>query len=187
MIGHEQHLIGLHAHDLGRLGVGRDMRLERIGLSHRDHAIERDLVVLLRGLEHIGIAVRQHDELVFALQPRERLRHFRKRHQLLDLADEIAHVVHRVVDLRAVHHMGNCAVSDLAIGRVLAMQQRIDHRILEMGPTPPCDEGIRIALPALLCKERCGDFNQAALHVDDGAVLIEHADLHVALDRLKAH
>jgi hypothetical protein len=37
--------------------------------------------------------------------------------------------------------MGDGAVADLAIGRVLAMQQRIDHRVLEMRAPPPGDEG----------------------------------------------
>src|ERR1700722_2431604 len=87
----------------------------------------------------------------------------------------------------AVHDMGDRAVADLAIGRVLAMQQRIDHRVLEMGAPPPGHEGIGIAAPALRLQERGSDGRQPALHVDHRAVLVEHADLYALLDEIVAH
>src|SRR5262249_10561936 len=92
-----------------------------------------------------------------------------------------------VGDSGAIHHMGDGAMADLAIGRVLAMQERIDHRILEMGAAPPGDERVGIAAPALRVQEWRRDRHQSALHVDDRAILIEHADLDAVLDALDAH
>ena len=83
--------------------------------------------------------------------------------------------------------MGDRAMADLAIGRVLAMQERIDHRILEMGAPPPGHEGIGIAAPALRLQERRCDRDQPALHVDDRAVLVEHAGFDVILDGVDVH
>src|SRR6202030_4207722 len=38
------------------------------------------------------------------------------------------------------------AMANLAIGGMLPVQERVDHRVLEMGPTPPRHERIGIAL-----------------------------------------
>ena len=148
------------------------MRLEGAGFRDRDHPIEQNPVILLGRLQHVGC---------------ERGRHFRKRLELLDLADEVAHLIMRMRDAGTVHHMRDRAVPDLAIGRVPAMQQRIDHRVLEMRAPPPGDEGIGIAAPALRLQEGRGDGDEPALHVHDRAVLVEHADLDAGFDGLGAH
>src|SRR6516165_9501924 len=57
------------------------------------------------------------------------------------------------------------------------VQQRVDHRVLEMGPTPPRHERIGIALPPLPREERGCGFGQSSLHVDHGSILVEHANL----------
>src|SRR4029077_15284905 len=43
---------------------------------------------------------------------------------------------------------------DLSIRGMFPVQERVDHRVLEMGPTPPRYEGIGIALPPLRRQER---------------------------------
>jgi len=121
------------------------------------------------------------------VQPLQRGRHLREGFQLLDLADQIFHLVPAVFDAGAVHDMGDRAMPDLAIGRVLAMQQRVDHRVLEMGAPPPGDERIGIAAPALGLQERRGNRHKSPLHVDHRAVLVEHADLDGVPDVLLAH
>src|ERR1700746_2786559 len=68
-------------------------------------------------------------------------------------------------------------MADLAIRGMFPVQQRVDHRVLEMGPTPPCYEGIGIALPSLCRQERGCGLGQSGLHVDHGSILVEHADL----------
>jgi len=57
------------------------------------------------------------------------------------------------------------------------VQERVDHRVLEMGPTPPCYEGIGIAFPPLRRQERGCGLGQSSLHVDHGSILVEHANL----------
>jgi hypothetical protein len=66
------------------------------------------------------------------------------------------------------------------------VRQRVDHRVLERAP-PPSDEIICVALPALALKEAGRGFAESTLHVDDRAVLVEHADLDAALERLDVH
>ena len=83
----------------------------------------------------------------------------------------------RVADAGALQHEGNRSVADLSVGRVLPLEQSIDHRVLEVRATPPGDEGIRAARPTFRLEERSGDLGQPGLHVDDCSVLIEHADL----------
>src|SRR5579872_1853332 len=56
-----------------------------------------------------------------------------------------------------------------------------------MRAAPPGHEGIGVSRPALLLEKRCCDLDQPALHIDDRAVLVEHADLHCFLDVLEAH
>src|SRR5262249_42784343 len=104
-----------------------------------------------------------------------------------DLADEITDLLLRVGDASAIHHMGDRAMADLAIGRVLPVQQRIDHRVLEMRATPPGHEGTGIAAPALLFQERSRDRGKATLHVDNRAVLVEHADFDIIFDIFMGH
>src|SRR6266850_3808446 len=68
VVGDEQDLVHPHAHDLGGFRVRRHMRLERAGDGDRDHRVEWNLVERLGGLEHVGITVREHDDLVTRLQ-----------------------------------------------------------------------------------------------------------------------
>jgi hypothetical protein len=56
--------------------------------------------------------------------------------------------------------------------------------ILEVGATPPGDEGIGVSGPALSLEEWCGDGAQAALHIDHGTILLEHAQLDRGLQAL---
>src|SRR6185437_3410003 len=94
---------------------------------------------------------------------------------------------HRELDAGALHHMGDRAVTDLAVRRMLAMQQGIDHRIFKMRPTPPGHKRVRIALPAFVLEKWRGDGRQPPLHIDHRSVLIEHAHLDVGPDRFVAH
>src|SRR5262249_60675890 len=71
-------------------------------------------------------------------------------------------------------------LADGAIGRVAAVDERVDHRIFEMGAAPPGDEAPRLAGPALAREEWRDELGEPALHVDDGAVLIEGERLDVA-------
>ena len=49
-----------------------------------------------------------------------------------------------------------------------------------MGAPPPGDETIRLAVPALGREKRCHGLDQAGLHIDDGAVLVEDERLNIA-------
>ena len=66
MVGYEKHLIHPHTEDPGRLGVGGHMRLERLRRGHRNDLIERHFVPGLGRLEHVGIPIGEHDQLVAA-------------------------------------------------------------------------------------------------------------------------
>src|SRR6185437_14223657 len=56
-----------------------------------------------------------------------------------------------------------------------------------MGAPPPGDERARIAAPAFCLEERRRNRGEPTLHVDHGAVLVEHADFDVVLDGFKTH
>src|SRR3546814_15994720 len=77
--------------------------------------------------------------------------------------------------------VGHRPVADLAVRRVAAVAQRVDHRVLEMRAPPPGDEAVRLVVPTLVLQERCGRLGVAALHVADGAVLVAHQRLDLAL------
>jgi len=100
----------------------------------------------------------------------------------LDGGDEAADLLRRVRDAGAVHDLRDGHLADRAVRRVLAVQQGVDHRVLEVRPPPPGDEGVRVALPAFGREEGGRDLAEAALHVHDRAVLVEHADGNAALD-----
>src|SRR6266511_3123275 len=68
-------------------------------------------------------------------------------------AHEGAHLVRRVADAAAIHHVSDRALSDLPIGRMPAIAQRVDHRVLEVRAAPPGDEAIRLAVPTLALEE----------------------------------
>ena len=78
-------------------------------------------------------------------------------------------------------------VSDLAVRRVLPVQERIDHRVLEVRAPPPGDERIRPPVPAFLLQVGRNHLGQALLHVHDRSVLVEHADLDLRLERVRQH
>src|SRR4051794_16227664 len=83
--------------------------------------------------------------------------------------------------------MGHGTVPDLAIGRVLTKQKGVDHRVLKMRAPPPRHKRIGVALPALRLQKWGCDCGQSALHVDDRAVLIEHAGFDAGLDCFVTH
>src|SRR6516165_1877851 len=69
-------------------------------------------------------------------------------------------------------------MADLAIRGMFPVEKCVDHRVLEMGPTPPCHEGVGIPLPPLRRQERNCGLGQSSLHVDHGSILVEHANLN---------
>ena len=77
-------------------------------------------------------------------------------------------------------------MADLSVGRVAAVAQCIDHRVLEVCASPPGDEAIGIALPTLFLQKWRDRLAQALLHVDNGAVLIEDQHLDLALEDVRA-
>ena len=60
-------------------------------------------------------------------------------------------------------------------------KQRVYHRILEMRAPPPRDERIGTAAPAFALQVGRRHLDQARLHVDDRAVLVEHQDFDAVL------
>ena len=70
------------------------------------------------------------------------------------------------------------AVTDLAVERVTAIAQRVDHRVLVVRAPPPGHETMRLAFPALVFQERRCGVDQAALHINNGAVLIKDEDIY---------
>jgi hypothetical protein len=107
-----------------------------------------------------------------------------KRLELLDLAHEGAHLVRRVADAAAIHHVSDRALSNLPIGRMPAIAQRVDHRVLEVRAAPPGDETMRLAVPTLALEERRDGVGEPLLHIDDGAVLVERQRLDLASEHL---
>ena len=104
-----------------------------------------------------------------------------KRFQLLDLADERAHLVLGVGDAAAIHDVGNGTMADLPVRRVATIAQRVDHRVLEVCAPPPGDEAVRLAVPAFRLQEGRRGLGEPLLHVDDGAVLVERQYFDLAL------
>jgi hypothetical protein len=93
------------------------------------------------------------------------------------MSNEVMHLVARVGNTGALQDKSDRAMANLAIGGMFPVQERVDHRVLEMGPTPPRHERIGIAVPPFRCQERGCGLGQSGLHVDHGTVLVEHADL----------
>ena len=174
VVGDEEHARAVDPEPLAGLRVGRVVRLEVAGLVDRDHRVEVEPDVRPGRLEHVAVAVRENREAITPVQPFERRQHVGERLQPLDAGDEPAHLVVGMVDAGAAHDVRHRAVSDLAVGRVAAVAQRVDHRVFEVRPPPPGDEAVRVAAPALAGQERRHHLGQTALHVDDGAVLVEH-------------
>ena len=172
---------------LGR-GVGLPVRLEVAGLLHGDHVVEGKADVRAGGLQHVAdrrwrgwracsrrarsfssAAITSGKGLSFSISPTsQRTSSW------------------RVGDAAAVHDVGHGAVADLPVGRVAAVEQRVDHRVLEVRAPPPRHEAVGRAVPALLLQERRDGLGQPLLHVDDGAVLVEGQRLDLALEDLEA-
>jgi len=68
-------------------------------------------------------------------------------------------------------------MTNLPIGRVLAAEQRVDHRVLEMRASPPGDKGVGISLPAFRLQKGFCYLGKPRLHVYDRSILIEHTNL----------
>ena len=69
----------------------------------------------------------------------------------------------------------------------LTFAERVDHRILEVGTSPPGDEPVGLAVPALLLEERRDHLGQSRLHIHDGPVLVEDQRLDLALQDSRMH
>src|SRR6267143_3340944 len=76
-------------------------------------------------------------------------------------------LVHRVGDSGALEGVGDGAVSDLPVRRVLLVKQRVDHGVLEVRAPPPGHERVRSAAPSLAPQVGSDRLRQALLHVHD--------------------
>ena len=92
-------------------------------------------------------------------------------------------IIQRLMDVILAFPILVLALADFPVGGMSPLQQRIDHRVLEVGAPPPGDDGAGIAAPPLGFQERGDVGGEPALHVDDRAVLVEHDDLDAALER----
>src|SRR5215469_16170721 len=93
------------------------------------------------------------------------------------MSNEVAHLAERVGNTSALQDESYRALANLPIRGMFPVQEGVDHRVLEMGPTPPCYEGIGIVFPPLRRQERGCGLGQSGLHVDHGSILVEHANL----------
>src|SRR6266436_10372964 len=116
-------------------------------------------------------------QAVAAPKPYERLRHLRERAQFFDLRHQITDFVHSVTNSGTLKNIGHRAMTNLPIGRVLAAEQRVDHRVLEMRASPPGDKGVGISLPAFRLQKGFCYLGKPRLHVYDRSILIEHTNL----------
>ena len=140
VIGDEEDLVQGHSQDLGGLGVGRDMGLEGAGDRRRDDGVERDAVIPLRVLQHVGVPVREDHDLEGGLKPGQGVGDVGKWAERLDLSHEVPHLLHRVRDPGTLQDPGHRPVADHPVRGVGLVQQGVDHRVLEMRPTPPGHE-----------------------------------------------
>ena len=180
MIGNEQHFVELHAGDFGGLGVGRVMRFKGASRRHRNNVIKANAVMGARRFEHVGVAVRQNRQFIAPAQHFHRRRHIGKRFEFFDLCDQPAHFFFGVRNAGAFERVGHGNLANAAIGNMFTLQQGIDHRVFKMRAPPPRDEGIGTTRPAFFLQKRRGHFDQARLHVDYRAVLVEHQQFDVA-------
>ena len=164
------------------VAVRRRVRLEVAGRGDREVVVERKADVGPRVLEHVRVAVRQDREPVPRSEALERRDHVVERAEPLDLGDQPAHLVLRVRDAGPLEGEGEGAPADLPVGRVAPIDERVDHRVLEVRAPPPGDEGARPAAPPLGLEVRRDGLGEAGLHVDDRAVEIEGQDPDGVLD-----
>src|SRR5262244_2854251 len=78
----------------------------------------------------------------------------------------------------ALQRVGERYAANLTVGQMRAVQQRIDHRVLEVRAPPPGHQARWLTLPALGLEIRPYGCGEPRLHVNDGAVEVEHAQLH---------
>ena len=139
------------------------------------------------GLKHIRITVGENGDLISALQPGERCWHIRERFEPLDLRHQEANLVHCVRNCGALKGVGDSAVPDLSVRRVLPMQECIDHGVLEVRTSPPGHECVRSPVPTFIFQVGCDYLCEALLNVHHRAVLVEHADLDLPLEGFRCH
>jgi len=126
--------------------------------------------------EHVPIAVGEDGQPEpVRLDCCERFDHLGKRIESLDARYQVAHLPIGVFDARALQGVLRGFVPDLPVRRVLTLQEGVDHRVLEVRPASPGHEArrrvVRVALRGEVGSDRpC----QPALHVDHGAVEVEH-------------
>src|SRR4030095_2456353 len=138
MIGNKQDTGAVLANDLLGIRISLPVRLEIACLLHRNYMIERKAYVRPGRLEHVTMAVRQNGQLVsLGSKLLERRNNIWKRLQLFHIADKLANLFLRVGDAAAVHNERRRAMPDLAVGRMAAIAQRVDHRVLEVCTAPP--------------------------------------------------
>src|SRR5262249_57736408 len=105
-------------------------RLEDASPLHRDDVIEAKADVRSGRLEHVGVAVRENRQLVsLRAKPFERRHHIGEGLEPFDLAHEPTHLIRRVGNRAAIHHVSNPALSNVSIGRVPAITQPLPHRL----------------------------------------------------------
>jgi hypothetical protein len=71
------------------------------------------------------------------IAPGQRVRHIWERFEPLDLRHQEANFVGRVWNSGALKRVSDGSVHNLPVGRMLFMEQRVDHGILEVGAPPP--------------------------------------------------
>ena len=175
MIGDEQAGGAVDADQFLGAGVSLPVRLEITRFLDRNDPVEGEADVRTGGFQHVGIAVRENHQLVAGeAQAVQRADDVGKRLQRLDAGDQMTDLVLGVAEAATIHHVRHGAVADLPVGRVAAIAQGVDHRVFIVGAPPPGDETVGAALPAFGAQEWLRQFGKAFLHVDDGAVLVEH-------------
>ena len=78
----------------------------------------------------------------------------------------------------ALERVGKRYPTNVAIRQVLAVEQRVNHGVLEVRPPPPGDQAPWLTTPALCCEIRPYGLGESRLHIDNGAVEVEHTELH---------
>ncbi len=154
VVGDEQDAGAVQADDLRGLGVGLPVRLEVAGLLRPRSRDRRESRCAGRRPSSMSrIAVGEDGELVAgAAQLFERRRpHRGTASASRSRATSQRTSSWRVGDAAAVHDVGDRAMADLAIGRVPAVAQRVDHRVLEVRAPPPGDEAVRASRPSPSC------------------------------------
>ncbi len=185
VVGDKQDARSIKADDFLSLGVGLPVRLEVTGLLHRDHMIKWKADMWTGCLQHVAIAIRQYREFEpRCAQALQAGYHVGKWLQPLDFGNKRRHFRLCVADAATIEHVADRPMADLPVWRMAAIEKRINHRVFEVRAPPPRDKARRIAGPSLSLEKRRRGFGQAALHIDDRAVLIERQCLDFAFQNL---